>query len=228
MNDKQRRRFERLTRSRDFVATHSADFPADSIGGKALASISDRIEEIENLDAARSTSARTVQHGTSSRSDAREALRRQLGAISDTAATIALDFPELKDKFRRPRTNINDQNLLTTARSFHAEASPLKARFVQYNMAENFLDALNAVIATFEQSINQQNVGKDGRRANSVAIDAALSAAEQDLERLDTVVRNKFVADAAALAAWKSARRLQSGPQKQQTPAPPEPPTPPQ
>lgn len=67
MNDKQRRRFDRLTRSRDFVAAHSADFPADSVGGKALAGISNRIEEIENLDAARSTSARTVQHGTSTR-----------------------------------------------------------------------------------------------------------------------------------------------------------------
>jgi hypothetical protein len=226
MNDKQRRRFDRLMRSRDFVAAHSADFPADSVGGKALANISNKIEEIENLDAARSTSARSVQHGTSSRSDAREALRRQVGAISETAATIALDFPELKDKFRRPRTNINDQNLLTTARSFHAEASPLKARFIQYSMAENFLGALNVVIATFEQAINQQNVGKDGRRANSVAIDAALSAAEQDLERLDTVVRNKFADDAATLAAWNSARRLQSGPQKQKTP-PPLPPPPP-
>lgn len=223
MNDRQRRRFERLVRSRDVAASHSADFPASGVGGKALANISGKIEEIENLDAARSTSERSARHGTSSRSDARRALRRQLATISETAATIALDFPELKDKFRRPHINVNDQNLLTTARSFLAEATPLKARFIEYNMADDFLDTLNSLIEDFEQSINQQNLGRSGRRANIAAIDAALETAEQDLERLDTAMRNKFASDPATLAAWESARRLHSGPQKPKTPASPPP-----
>jgi chromosome segregation ATPase len=224
MNDRQRRRFERLVRSRDTAATRGADFPANSVGGKALAGISNRIAEIENLDAARSTDHRTFQHGTSSKREAREALRRQLAAISETAQTIALDFPELKDKFRRPRSNFNDQNLLTTARSFHAEATPLTARFIEYNMAANFLDTLNDVIEDFEQAINQQNLGRGGRRANIVALETALDAAEQDLERLDTAIHNKFAGDPATLASWESARRLQSAPKKPKTSPPPPPP----
>lgn len=219
MNDKQRRRYERLARSRDYATTQNASFPASSVGGKALANINTRITEIEDLDAARNSSQRAFQHGTSSRRDTRKALRELLAAISRTAATAALDYPEFKDKFRRPRANFNDQNLLGLARSIATDASApqFKARFIEYDMPADFLDRLNELIADFEQSINQQNTGKGGRRANSVAIDAALDAAEQDLERLDTAFRNKFSGDAAVLAAWESARRLQNAPKAAKT-----------
>lgn len=221
MNDKQRRRFERLVRSRDVGATHSASFPATSVGGKALANISVKIADVENLDAARATDERALQQGTSSKRYVREALNRLLTAISETAATVALDFPELKDRFRRPRTNLNDQNLLTTARSFAAEATPLKARFIEYNLPDNFLSTLETLTVDFEQAINQQNTGRSGRRSNIVALDAALDSAEQELERLDTAIRNKFADDPATLAAWQSAHRLQSAPRKPKTPKPP-------
>ncbi|HEY0404565.1 MAG TPA: hypothetical protein VGC89_02490 [Pyrinomonadaceae bacterium] len=214
MNDKQRRRYERLARSRDVATTHSADLPGNSIGGKALTNISSGVAEIETLDAARSTSERDYRHATSIKRDKRVSLQRLLTVISETAATIALDFPELKDRFRRPRANLNDQNMLTTARSFHTEATPLRSRFVEYGLPENFLDTLNALIEEFEQAANQQNVGKGGRRASIVAIDAALAATEQELERLDTAFRNKFAGDAATLAAWDAASRLQSAPKQ--------------
>ncbi len=226
MNDKQRRRYERLVRSRDVGVTHNASFPATSVGGKAITNMSSRINEVENLDAARSTHQRNAEQGTSFKNDARAALRALLAAMSDTSETIALDFPEFKDKFRRPRTNINDQNLLTTARSFHAEATPVQARFIEYDMPANFLDTLTSLIEDFEQSINQQNVGAGGRRSNIVAIDTALNAAEQELEKLDTAFRNKFANDAATLAAWEAAHRLERAPKKPKTtPPPPPPPT---
>jgi hypothetical protein len=224
MNDKQRRRVERLVRSRD-VAASQGIFQSTSAGGKAIAGLTARLAEIDNLEAQRSTSLRASQQGTSNRSAARKALREWLATISDTAATIALDFPEFKDRFLRPRTNINDQNLLGTARSFITEATPLKARFIEYDLPADFLETFTAVVENFEQAINQQNLGKGGHRANSVAIDAALDFAEQDLERLNTVMRNKFGDNPATLAAWESARRLQRAPQKQKPPTPPTPPT---
>lgn len=220
MNDKQRRRVERLVRSRD-LAVAQGGFTRASVGGTALAAITARIEEINNLEAQRSTNLRAAQQGTGNRSDARNALRARLFAIIDTAETMALDLPEFKDKFRRPRTNINDQNLLGTARSVLAEATPHAARFIEYNMPEDFLSVFGANIADFEQAVNQQNTGKSASSATNVAIDAALDVAEQDLERLDTAMRNKFTGNAATLAAWKSASRLHSAPQKPKTPVPP-------
>jgi hypothetical protein len=221
MNDRQRRRLERLTRSRDLALTRSDSFPANGVGGKALANLDAKIEEIENLEAARATSERNAKHGTTSRSDTRATLRERLAAISVTAETIALDFSDFKDKFRRPGGKLNDQTLLGLARSFHTEATLHKARFIEYDMPADFLETLNALIEDFEQAINQQNVGKGGRRAGIVAIDTTLVAAEQDLERLDTAFRNKFAGDAATLAAWESARRLQSAPKTPKKPEPP-------
>lgn len=224
MNDKQRRRFERLVRCHDSGMARIAEFPPTSVGGKALAGISNRIDEIETLDATRSTHNRTAEQGTDSRSSARTSLRAQLGDISDTSETIALDHPEFKGKFKRLDKNVNDQNLLSTARSFFTEATPVKALFIEYNMPDNFLDKLNATITRFEQSINQQNQGKGGSSANNAAIDAALKAAELDLDRLDTAFRNKFAGDPAALAEWDIAHHLQSGPKKSKTETPPPPP----
>jgi tRNA A37 threonylcarbamoyltransferase TsaD len=201
-------------------------FPANSVGGRALASISNKITEIENLDAARSTDQRNYQHGTSTKRDKRAALRRLLATISKTAATAALDFPEYKDRFLLPHANVNDQNLLTTARSILAEATAHTARFVEYGMPDNFTETLNDLIEDFEQAVNQQHLGLGGSRANNAAINAALDAAEQDLERLDTAYRNKFAGDPASLAAWESARRIEKAPRKQKTPTTPAPPAP--
>ncbi|HEX8491974.1 MAG TPA: hypothetical protein VF658_03975 [Pyrinomonadaceae bacterium] len=220
MNDKQRRRVERLMRSRD-LATAQGGFTRASVGGTALAAITARIEEINNLAAERSTTLRAAQQSTGNRGDARNALRARLFAIIDTAETAALDFPEFKDKFRRPSTNLNDQNLLGTARSILAEATPHAARFIEYDMPEDFLNVFGATIADFEQAINQQNASKSGSSAANLAIDAALDAAELDLERLDTALRNKHAANAGILAAWKSASRLHSAPRKLKSPAPP-------
>jgi hypothetical protein len=224
MNDKQRRRYERLENSRDIATKHVANFPPNSVGGKALANISTRIDEVDTLDAARSTHQRTSEQGTGNRREARAALNEQIGVISDTSETIALDYPEFKNKFRRLRTNINDQNLLTTARSFYNEALPHKARFIEYGMKDTFLDTFNNTINKFEQSINQQNQGKGGSSANNAAINAALDAAEADLDRLDTAFSNHFADDPAALAEWEIAHHLQSGPKKPKTQTPPPPP----
>jgi plasmid stability protein len=209
-------------RSRDIAATQG-NFPPTSAGGKAIAGITIKLNEINNLETQRNINLRAAQQGTSKRSEARDALRAWLTTISNTAATIALDFPDVKDKFRIPRTNVNDQNLLGVARSFITEATPLKARFIEYDLPADFLSQFSAVIADFEQSINQQNTGKSGRSSTGLATDVTLAAAEQDLERLDTAMRNKFAGDAATLAAWESARRLQSAPKKPKAPAPPPP-----
>jgi hypothetical protein len=224
MNDNQRRRDERLIRVRDFGQTRIASFPADSRGGLALAAIDTIIEEIDTLDASRSGSVGGARAGTLSRRDARERLRAQVSAISKTAKAIGLDFPEVKNRFPLPRTNVNDSTLLSTARSFAAEAQPLKTRFIEYDLPADFLDKLNAAIDDFEEAINQQNTSADSSTQTRTAIDAALARAEQELERFDTAVRNKFAGDEATLAAWERARRLERAPRSSgnntQTPPP--------
>jgi hypothetical protein len=101
---------------------------------------------------------------------------------------------------------------LSTARSFHAEATPLKALFLEYDMPANFLETLNASINKFEQAVNRQNTGAGGRTQSRAGIDENQERATLEVERLDTVIRNKFRGDPARLAAWESASHLERGP----------------
>jgi len=225
MNDKQRRRFERLLRGSDFGAAHAESFPADNKSGKALANLKTIITEIENLDASRNTGASYARQGTSIKGETRAFLHEQLAIIKRTAKVIGLDLPEVKNKFRLPSGNINDQTLLSIARSFHAEATPLKDKFIEYDLPVDFLDALNRGISDFEKAINQQNTGAGARTSALHAIEAALERGETEMERLDAAVRNKFRTDPATLAAWESAKRLERAPRSKNatSPAPPAP-----
>ena len=214
MDDKKRRRYERLARSRDYFDANPNIFPAGSKGAQAFTRFNSAIEEVENLDASRETGARTSKQGTLSKRDARERLLQSVAAIGRTSDVIALDDPSFKGKYKSPRSNVNDQELLAVARSFATNALPDKTRFIEYDMPADFLDTHNAAIADFEQAVNQQNEGASTRKGARASIDDALARAEQELERCDTALRNK-VKDAGVLSAWESARRLERAPQKQ-------------
>jgi hypothetical protein len=210
MNATQRRHQERLVRVRDYVQSLPAPFAANSRGGQALAGISTAIVEAETLDAARATSASTARQGTSQRSDARDALRAQIKAINQTARAVSIDHPEVKDKFRTSPAKLNDQNLLSLARSIVTEATPLKPLFLEYDMPDSFLETLAAAITTFEESISRQNTGAGGRTHARTAIDTAHTRSDVDLERLNTAMLNKYRHDAATLRAWQIAYNVET------------------
>lgn len=229
MNDTQRRRFERLARAARLGHSMSESFPLTGKGGQALARLTAAISDAEAQATASATNQRIQQQGTSNRKDARQAVQAQLAAISDTAATIGLDHPEVKASFTRLRSNRNDQTLLSTARSFAAAALPLKARFIEYDMPADFLERLDENITNFEEAINNQTSGASARLAANAALEEAIKRGEQELEKFDTAFRNKFSADASRLAAWESARHLERAPRTRkdaEPPAPPNPPTP--
>lgn len=209
MNGMQRRRFERLSRVSAYSEANAADFPGTSKGGQAAGRLKTVIGEIEQLDTARVTSVSSGRQATVGKKEGRASLRAQLIAISDTAATISLDHPEFKGGFELSRASVSDQTLLSTARAFAAAAAPLKARFVEYDLPADFLESLNASISSFEQHAGQQTADTGARVAAGAALEDALARGEQELERIDTAVHNKYRDDAAKLAAWASARRLE-------------------
>jgi hypothetical protein len=224
MNDKQRLRYERLVRAFSYGAEHAPDFPPTTRGGQAHARLGEAIAAAEEQDAAGITNQRAGQQSTTRREVGREALQTALAAISDTAATIGLDYPEVRDGFRRMRSNVTDQTLIGTARSFAAAALPLKARFIEYDLPPDFLERLDEQIDSFEEAIGAQTAHASARVAATAALEDALKRGEQELEKLDTAVRNKFSGDPSKLAAWESARRMErTGRSKKSgdTPAPP-------
>jgi hypothetical protein len=171
MDDKQRRKHKRNDRVSTFCAQLPQPFAPGSRGALALAAINAGIQHCEELDAAQSTHTGEAEQGTSRRREVRESLREQLSAMSKTARVAGKDNPAVKDKFKLGSSRGNDQALLSTARAFLAEATPIKALFLEYDMAANFLETLAATINDFEQAVNQQNAGAGGRTQARAGID---------------------------------------------------------
>jgi hypothetical protein len=204
MNAVETRRFEMLTRVRDFGAAHAADFPPATLGGEQFALVRAVVEELTRHAAAQASGAGSARQGSASRAVARAALRDELQVITRTARAMALDMPGLETKFRLPRSG-SDQSLLATARAFASDALPLKAEFIRHELPADFLESLNTEIEGFENAVNGQNTGKDTRVAATASIDTALERGMSAAQRLDALVRNKFRNDPAVLAAWVSA-----------------------
>lgn len=214
MNDRQTRRYERGVRAADFAESVKTSFPAGSKGADSIARIKELVKRVAALDASRDTSARTARAGTAGKVEAREALRALLSQISRTARAIALEDPALKERFRLYDGNPNAQALLATARSFLAEAAPLKERFVEYGMGADFLEVLGAKIADFEAHATRQHAGTSQRAADRAALDDALEALDEEVARFDAIARNKFAADPGLLAAWAAAGRVERTPRR--------------
>ena len=221
MNDEQRRRFERGARMRDFAETVKSSFPAGSRGARSAAHIAELVERVASLDAARATNIRAAREGTSGKNETRERLREWLSQISRTARAISLDDDALKNRFRLPGGNPNAQTLVSAARSFLAEAAPLKTQFVEYGMPSDFVEALTALIADFEGHATRQHTGVSARAATGAAIDAALDELDDEVARFDVIARNRFAKDPGSLAALQSARRFERAPRRRGAPAAP-------
>ncbi|MFL6227791.1 MAG: hypothetical protein ACJ741_03320 [Pyrinomonadaceae bacterium] len=208
MKDTERRRYETRARVRDFGATHAAAFPATTRGGELFAQLAATVAELDGHAEAQVAHRSAAAQGTTGKAAARDALRRDLEAISDTARALSVTTPGLRELFRLPRGN-NDQALLSTARAFHTAAAPLKADFIRLELPADFLENLEADINGFGRASVGQISSRQARVAATNAIGTAIERGLAVLRQLDAVVRNKFRDDPATLAAWESASRAE-------------------
>ena len=214
MKDTERRRYEMLVRVRDFGDAHAASFPAASRGGELLTTLGQIVEDLGAHAAQQSASATAATALAASRSAARETLWDELEAISRTAGAFDPERPDLTERFQLPRRNRNDQVLLATARAFLAEARPLKAEFVRYELPANFIERLEAHLAAFDESVTEQNLRAQSRVAATSSIGETIERGVALVRQLDAIVKNKFRDDPAELAAWESASRTERAPRR--------------
>ena len=209
MNDVRKRHSERSARCIAFGDERAADFTPDTARGKSLAKLRALQKQIEELDAECATHDRAKIQGTSSKQEEREAIKKMLTAISRTAEAASPEYPELKDAFRRPKSNSNDQTLLSTARSFATAVAIHKDKFVQYDMPADFDEKLKARIESFAQAMQRQVSSAGAKSSTNSELEKTFRAADKELQRLDTLIRNRYGDDPATIAAWERAYRLE-------------------
>jgi hypothetical protein len=219
MNDSENRRHQMFTRTREFFTSHAADFPPASLGNQLSVSLGAIITELDEHAANEASSGSASRQGTVTRAQARAALREDLEAINRTARTME-DQPGLNEKFRLPRGS-NDQQLLTAARAFAADALPLKTQFIAHELPADFIEDLNADIDAMEEAINDQSGGLGNRVAATAAIDDAIERGTVIARKLDAIVKNKYANNPATLAEWTSASHTERAPKRKAGPTPP-------
>lgn len=216
MDDNERRRYEMFLRVHGFGASRAAEFPPTTFAGEQFASLSAIIAELDTHTAAQTSERRAVLESSTSKSSARDELRRGLEPICRTARVMGLSTPGLEDKFRMPGS-VSDQALLAAARAIAAAALPLKAEFTRRGLPDDFLEDLAADIEAFEQAISRKMQKRIAQVEATAAIDDAIERGINVVLELDAIMRNKYADDPATLAAWLSASHTERRPRRAAT-----------
>ena len=220
MTSNESRTYQKLVRVREFAKKRATDFGANSLFAQLLLALIAVITEIETLSAAEQSARGQALQGTELRSHTRDALEDDLRAMRRTARVLEDEFPGISAKFRVPENN-NDQELVNAARASLAEATSLKAKFIDHAHPEDFLEDLQAGIAAFEESVRGQSTGVGNHVAASAALDDAFGRALEIVKKLDAIIRNKYANNAAVLAEWTSASHTERARRRAKAPETP-------
>jgi hypothetical protein len=208
MKDLERRRLEMFQRVRAQGREHAALAPATSFAGEQFAALNIVLEGLETHTSAQAAGLSVARQGVSGKAAARDELMRDLEAISRTARPMAASSPGLSEQFRVPH-NQSDQAVLATARAFASAALPLKAEFVKRGMPADFIEDLEADIEALQEAITRKIEGRESHVTATAAIDDLIERGMKAVQELDPIMRNIFADDAAKLAGWLSACRVE-------------------
>jgi hypothetical protein len=129
MDTQTARRFDMLKRVKQFGLAHAGDFPETSLGQQLFATLDELVSTLESLGVNYLSGLGAARSGVVTKSVARTALVNALIAIQRTSRSLVYDIPGLTGKFPQPR-GLNDQTLLTTARSYAQAVTPHKDRLL--------------------------------------------------------------------------------------------------
>ncbi len=211
MSDIGRRQFNMGIRVRVFGDGNAADFPVDSLGHRNFSEVNEALLMME-AGGATQTSGVSKQR-TSNKATTRGELREHLTPIARTAKAIGVDDESISELFKLS-TAKNDQTLLATARSFLANGTPLKARFIEYGHPETFLADLEAAIKSFEKAMAEQGDAQNNRVGATASVDEGMERLMKAVRRLKAIVPNIYAHNSTKLAEWTSAVHVEKADKK--------------
>jgi len=225
MNDRDNRRYNRLTTVQTFGRANAADFAPGSKALTHFANIDGLIIDLDNAKAGQ-TPARV------SKETLLDALTLDFQNIARTARAIELKENGFAAPFRAP-DNSTERVITTHADTLlqllEDQASDsaatktakgaLRARFIAYELPEDFVADLRAA----RQAITDTNKRNQDRTQegveNTELIGQLLGRAKDEVIELDAIMHNKYARQPEKLRAWHSASRVERAPQREKKPA---------
>ena len=199
------RKLQMFVRVREFGRFRREMFPAGSFAGKLFAAVGAAADVLEQQLSSNPGVRGTPREGTTSKAIARQALRRSLSTIVTLARALALDTPDIADKFKLPST-CGDDRLLVIARSFVSNSRPFAKLFIAHDMPSNFLTGLTEEIDAMAGAMAQGRLGREKARTTRGDIDATIDKGVRAVVKLNAAMRSRLHDDRTALASWDEAR----------------------
>ncbi|PYS49274.1 MAG: hypothetical protein DMF68_10495 [Acidobacteria bacterium] len=213
MTDDNTRCGEMFLRVDQLGKDEAASYAANTFIADLFNSLSSIISGLETHTNAQASGLTNVRMGTRSKEGARVELERGLDAMRRTSRSMSVTMPGLEKKFPSVR-HLKDQELLTAARMYAADALPLKAEFIKRGLQPTFLDDLNEDIEAFEEALRQRTQGRETHVNATATIDDLIEQGMKIVRQLDPIMRNLFEDNPGKLAAWLSASHVERAPRR--------------
>ena len=190
-----------------FLQANAADFANIPAAAAVIAVLLAETPVLGNLGEAKVSDTTTAKDKTIFRGDNRDAVRDAMQDISDMWKPMAKKFQGASNRFAMPHGS--DQLLIDTARSFVAEATPLKADFVARGMPDTFIEDLEAKIEAFEASIQESSTAKIERVGTNASFKPSLDACREAVADIDPIVKMVYRTNAPKRAEWLVASHVE-------------------
>jgi hypothetical protein len=199
MTDNEGRRHQTMGRMRGFFVQRAPDFAEGSIARQMIDDLAAAVMDLEGAAADQQASHGQVQQHTTTKGDARRALRDDLEAINRVARLIGRE-----DLFPLPPRQ-NDELLINA----------------------NFLEDLSSDITAFDAAVAAQGDALGDRVAAGSLVSDQIDRGMELRRGLDIIVKTKYANDPTVLAEWASASHIERAPRRSKTePTTPPPPPP--
>ena len=209
MTDLERNYYNAFVRIRDFWMANTLAIQNSAAAVANFQKVSTGVSIIESSGEVQLSGA--IGAGVVQKDFALAELRAWMSGINRTARALAVDNPSVAELFRIPHNN-NEQMILSAARAFLTNATPIKQQFIDFGMPANFLTELEADITAYADALTQKNEALDERVGATASVGATVRETLQAVRRLRGIVPNLFAGNAAKLAEWKSASHVEKLP----------------
>ena len=207
MNANEVQSYEMLGRVKDYGGLRTGDFPPTGRGGKFFAQVEAIVAELSEQATVHTGNVGAALVSSATKARLRAGIRADLGALTATMRVITIDKPDLRKKFRVPKSG--DVNLLGAAGAVLLEAEAFTAELPDNEITPEFLAKFKSEIAAFEAAVIQRNQTRESRVKSTARLKTLLSRGKKLVKQLNVIVRNKYRDDPANLSAWDSASRVE-------------------
>jgi hypothetical protein len=227
MNDRDIRRENRLHAVQTFGREHAADYPANSKAATLLAALDTLLTDL--------TQAKVGQIRTPvSKETLLDALHLDHLNLARTARAIEVAEPGFAAPYRLPDnpayaavlthadallTLLEDRPTDTAGQT--AAKTALRAKFIEFDMPDDFVADLRADTDALRASFAHQEADNQEGVENTSAIGTLLAQGQTLVTQLDAIMHNKYARQPDLLRAWLSANHVERAPSRAKTPAAP-------